>query len=73
MNGKLHIEPRHPGEYSGDDTPTASVEPSSQLTPLHSVRPYFYRVPERTPSPSGETPPDQRRSTDDNPTGPRSR
>jgi len=72
MNGKLRIERSYP-----DDTPTSEhAAPSPELvpprTPASSIRPYFYRVPKGTPLPP-KAPQDQRRSTDDEPTGPRTK
>jgi hypothetical protein len=73
MNGKLRIERHHPDDLPANDHPPPSPEPVSPRTPASSIRPYFYRVPKENPPSAGETRLGQRRSTDDNPPGPRSR
>jgi hypothetical protein len=76
MNGKLRIERHHPDDTPASEHPAPSPELVPPRTPASSIRPYFYRVPKGTPLPSSEAPQgqhDQRRSTDDTPTGPRSR
>jgi hypothetical protein len=77
MNGKLRIERPHPDDLPASEQP----HPSPELVPprplASSIRPYFYRVPKGPRPPAGETPLNQRqgqrRSTDDDPPGPRSR
>jgi hypothetical protein len=68
--------PEHPGS---PDAPASPASPESTAAgpqlpphsaPKRSVRPYFYRTPKGT-APLSKTSPDQRRSTDDDSTGPR--
>jgi hypothetical protein len=71
VNGKLRIERLLPDVVPAGDAPTASLELVPQLRPRSSIRPYFYRIPKGSPAPSPEAPQEQRRSTDDQPIGPR--
>jgi hypothetical protein len=77
MPGKLRIERYVPGATDAPDdiseSPTPGPEPVPPHTPAGSIRPYFYRVPKGPQPPPGEAPKEQRRSTDDEPTGPRTR
>jgi hypothetical protein len=83
MHGKLRIERYFPDATDATDRtdPTSDpTPPGPELVPPHTpgspensegpVRPYCYRVPKGTPPPTGDTPPKQRRSTDDEPTRP---